>query len=1369
MKMIKKRVIWKILVFLVGFIVFFISGVMAQAVVCEESIPLFTASDKIYINEPLNSIKTILSKSELPGLLTDGVFIGNVDTRYTQYIEIGSYPKVVFAKQPSIFNDPLYGLMLIPVSNNYFYKTVISFDKPVDFSNLDSRRQEINLFGVKFIILPTTNSDLVLLRNAETIRLSSDNLIQNVNLGGDSYRIEIISATDTSATIKVTNNLGVSEVKEVNERTSKIINGIIVAVDETDETNLKLGALVVVAKDQIILRDEGNILAGTDETVIEGTLVKLDGGINTLTKLEISVFAPNSDNDALLPGNTFRDPVFGTFKVDFRGFNINEDNTNMREQIYIKPSGDDKMTVTFTEHGGNSKTVQFAKGYSNDRIELEEDDEGRKISIFEMEKAFIRGYVVLGNEEEGYLVRVSMITNQAGTTNDRVEFTDIFSGGTYISRITTDGLANVVVGTTSYNVYYEGTSSDDSNNVRINYPDSAPAGTDAVIYPTIETKKGAKVSFYKPMRIELNNWDGKANKLFNLKFPDGDGYTDIAFGDQGSGIWRVNGNNLNSLDKNSFVSFPIGKLNYNVRGSGTINKIDIYLKNERGEEITNPAMVIFEEKSFEEEVYNALIVTLEPGNTLNDGIGVDDVIRTWSNDAEWDSIVLSSDNKKSKEADKYGTVVTIDSSDADQKSAYINYPDQQVYANIYVTDNVCRSPEEPFIEESNDNLVYHYYGRAINLDGVDDFVDLGISDSLNPLEEMTISAWVNLRALGNFPIVERYTATSGLRSYFLSITNEGDVLFHVYNEAEAPVIVRVNKGINVGTWNHIVGVYDSGGNAKIYINGEPKSSTESKGNIKKTKQSTTIGGLINSNNKYFNGYLRDVRIYRRILNEEEIEEMYYRIENSINTDPIYDEHCGELGGTNLEYCKIFNSLDLRQSYGNGFKFSDDAGPLAWSESNVLQGYILLYQKTLDKYWLNKLIDHIDNVLAHRDDYLNRADYRGIVAAGWSSNNPTYSINGARYRHLVHNGKITYPIISFSAIIYRDENLKNDLYYKQKADFYIGEVRKVVMAHEFQWKKGPDSIALENEGYYRWESGAPVRTPGRYLPINQMLAMGNTLIILNELTENSDYLDKINRMGRIFKRHLFVGSGDFYFWRYSFSGSNPFEDISHAVIDIDFVLESYKHNMLFDEENMKKFANTFRKKIFKNRYDEVNKRVDGSENCRVSDCAYFPRVGNWAELALFDPIIDDIIAEIYAKNGFSANLNPYYRLAYAQLIGMDNQVIVRGVAPDVELREADNPEEEFEIRQESDEDVSFIRGDSDKDGRVTLTDAVRILSYLFQGGEIPSCLDAADVDDNGKVDLTDAIKILNFLFNGGNPPQQPFPEIGEDPTPDGLEC
>ena len=81
------------------------------------------------------------------------------------------------------------------------------------------------------------------------------------------------------------------------------------------------------------------------------------------------------------------------------------------------------------------------------------------------------------------------------------------------------------------------------------------------------------------------------------------------------------------------------------------------------------------------------------------------------------------------------------------------------------------------------------------------------------------------------------------------------------------------------------------------------------------------------------------------------------------------------------------------------------------------------------------------------------------------------------------------------------------------------------------------------------------------------------------------------------------------------------------------------------------------------------------------------------------------------------------------------------------------------------DTQFIRGDSNRDEKVDIADAVRILSYLFKGGERPPCLDSSDANDDGQINIADPIAILFHLFGGGPALPAPFPQPGWDPTDD----
>jgi hypothetical protein len=81
--------------------------------------------------------------------------------------------------------------------------------------------------------------------------------------------------------------------------------------------------------------------------------------------------------------------------------------------------------------------------------------------------------------------------------------------------------------------------------------------------------------------------------------------------------------------------------------------------------------------------------------------------------------------------------------------------------------------------------------------------------------------------------------------------------------------------------------------------------------------------------------------------------------------------------------------------------------------------------------------------------------------------------------------------------------------------------------------------------------------------------------------------------------------------------------------------------------------------------------------------------------------------------------------------------------------------------------AFLRGDSNGDDRVDISDAIGTLLYLFVGGIEPSCADAADTNDDGELDISDAVETLQYLFAGGRYPAYPFPQEGLDGSPDTL--
>ena len=674
----------------------------SSASIVGEAAPLFSGGTKLYINDTLSTVKTVITKSDLPTVLADGSFSGNVDATITQTIDIGSNPRITFAKQPTSSDDPLYALTTSTTQRNYIFNLTATFNKAVNLSHADSEGETISLFGQTFTIASATDDDtLVLLKSAEKLSLNSDNPTGDVVIAGETYTIELVSASDTAATIAVTDSSGTTESKEVSEAASKKINGVEVAVTTADETNIKLSASIVAGSDKFTLDDGSSVTQGSDNTVVDGTLVDLPGNPTASTEITISYYASESDQDAIKSGGLYIDPVFGTVKLDFSGFNIPSaigEETSSRETISITPNGDAKMDVTITDHRGYTKSIIWAKNDSLSRLQLMNDDDFHNISVFEMENLSRDDYVVVGNEDEGYLLRVSTLKNQSsGYSSDAAKFTDVFSGDVYETTWTKDGSGTLSVGGKSYTVTMMGlhTSASEDYKVTINQPDSS--ANDAIIYPTIQTSKGAKVAFYEPLAINLTNWDRLdvvGTNLTNLKFPDGDGYTNVNFVPLSGGIASIDDGVTNISNNGTSSTAAIGKLNFNItygnqlaantiRSNGTVTVF--LVEADGGGNIIKPALIIFEEQD-DNNNYEAIIV--EIANPSSDAqIGIDTIEDTWSfADSTW-SATRASDNKLTDRGDLFGTLMTKDASDSDQPKGTISYPDEQIYAQVYMAEN----------------------------------------------------------------------------------------------------------------------------------------------------------------------------------------------------------------------------------------------------------------------------------------------------------------------------------------------------------------------------------------------------------------------------------------------------------------------------------------------------------------------------------------------------------------------------------------------------------------------------------------------------------------------------------------------------------
>ncbi len=168
-------------------------------------------------------------------------------------------------------------------------------------------------------------------------------------------------------------------------------------------------------------------------------------------------------------------------------------------------------------------------------------------------------------------------------------------------------------------------------------------------------------------------------------------------------------------------------------------------------------------------------------------------------------------------------------------------------------------------------------GGAYYFNGVDNSINLGNSAILNPTQSMSLSAWFKIfdGKVRGFPIIERYSATVGQRSFLLKCRVEdayNRILFSVHGNSS--LSTNREKIISYNTYYHTVGTYDSNSITCLYLDGQLCSSQAVSSPIVASQTNTTIGGWMNSYENFFHGIIYDVRIYDRALTAAEVQALY---------------------------------------------------------------------------------------------------------------------------------------------------------------------------------------------------------------------------------------------------------------------------------------------------------------------------------------------------------------------------------------------------------------------------------------------------------------------------------------------------------------
>jgi hypothetical protein len=164
------------------------------------------------------------------------------------------------------------------------------------------------------------------------------------------------------------------------------------------------------------------------------------------------------------------------------------------------------------------------------------------------------------------------------------------------------------------------------------------------------------------------------------------------------------------------------------------------------------------------------------------------------------------------------------------------------------------------------------YGNGLDFDGSNDYVDTTLNPSTDLGQDFTIEAWIRPSTEGNYKGVAGAHVGTFQGVVFMQYVNGWNCGYGT-GSAWAP---DVDVSLTMGSWAHIVAVYNLGGETKslsLYKDGELIQTQVQTAGISHYS-SFWIGRAYDAAGRYFDGLIDEVRVYNRVLSPTEISDHY---------------------------------------------------------------------------------------------------------------------------------------------------------------------------------------------------------------------------------------------------------------------------------------------------------------------------------------------------------------------------------------------------------------------------------------------------------------------------------------------------------------
>ncbi|MEM7315663.1 MAG: hypothetical protein AAF497_21200 [Planctomycetota bacterium] len=165
------------------------------------------------------------------------------------------------------------------------------------------------------------------------------------------------------------------------------------------------------------------------------------------------------------------------------------------------------------------------------------------------------------------------------------------------------------------------------------------------------------------------------------------------------------------------------------------------------------------------------------------------------------------------------------------------------------------------------------------------------------------------------------------------------------------------------------------------------------------------------------------------------------------------------------------------------------------------------------------------------------------------------------------GRTVYPATRIAAIVKNDTQL--DAAHGARVDAILADVIESLDMFESEYSVNSQGAGVYADPYFEFYSGKTE------LPFNLQTSAGRAFIALWQATGNDRFRQRAHELA-VGMKHELTAIDDRFQWRYAtYRQPTEGEDVSHAAINVNFMIDAYEAGLVFDDTDMRRLANTMK--------------------------------------------------------------------------------------------------------------------------------------------------------------------------------------------------